>query len=95
MCQKAKLAHFIVGAFPFRIHEQADGNVGKIAHQTAHDRNRGIVLVAYCEKNFVFGIFLTAKAGEIFVSPAVQTAQRLENADGRSELAAAPSGAGA
>ncbi len=84
--QARQPADLVVDGVALRAEEQADLAIRKIAFQLLEHRQRGVVRVD-AEDDFVFaGIILTTEAGVIFVRVFVQSADRLQAADGRKEI---------
>src|SRR5580704_3606420 len=82
----AKLVHFVASPDFFRANQQTNRPPGKITDQFLDDRNRRITLVAYAKKNLKLGIILMAEASVVFVSFAVEPANRFQDAGRRLKI---------
>ena len=82
----AELVDLVACAARVRANEQADRAPREIGDQFPYDRNRRLLVIGDAEQDFEFGIILAAEAGEVLVGFAIQTANRFQNADGRSEI---------
>src|ERR1700675_3143946 len=82
----AQLFYFVACADCRRANQKANGALRKITDQFLDDGNCRIVFVRHAKKSFEFRIMLPAKTRVMFVRLAVEQANRLQDADGRSEI---------
>ena len=82
-----QLIHLLAGAQLLAAGEKADGDQWEIGDQLLDYRNGRVVVVGYVKENLKFRVVLARKAGEILVGVAVKAADRLQDADGRGEIA--------
>src|ERR1700730_359630 len=81
----AKLVDLVARSQRLRPDQKANGTLREIPNQLLDDRNGRFVVVRHAEQDLEFRILLPAEARIIFVRLAVETADRFQDADRRSE----------
>src|SRR5262249_49096038 len=78
-----ELCNLVIRSIASSSIQHANAALRKITDKLFQDRNCGVILAADAEQQFVVGIVLAAKAGEVLVCVRIDPAKRFQIADRR------------